>query len=192
MQAIRKHLTYANVMATMAVFLALGGSAWALSKHSVGARQLKKNAVTSAKLKKGAVTKAKIAKGAVNGAKIADASIGIGDVSASLHLLCRSGTSYLQGACIQDSPGSDTFANAMSSCRAAGGRLPSPSELLTLVARGVTIVHPTTTFEFTDSVSFDGTNQRDEEVDMGGSGAVSNALIGGSPHPYRCVFDPTG
>ena len=41
-------LTYADVMATIAVFLALGGGAYAalrLPRNSVGARQIKANAV---------------------------------------------------------------------------------------------------------------------------------------------------
>jgi hypothetical protein len=48
-------LTYANVMATMALFLALGGVGYAatkLPKDSVGTAQLKKGAVTPAKLSK--------------------------------------------------------------------------------------------------------------------------------------------
>ena len=84
----RGRLTYANVVATLALFIALGGGAIAasqLGKNSVGSRQLKKNAVTkakikknavtAAKIKKNAVTKAKIKNGAVNGSKIADGSV---------------------------------------------------------------------------------------------------------------------
>ena len=55
---IRSSLTYANVMATIAVFMALGGGAYAavkLPKNSVGSAQLKKNAVTSKKVKNGAL-----------------------------------------------------------------------------------------------------------------------------------------
>jgi hypothetical protein len=51
-------LTYANVMATFAVFLALGGGAYAatqLGKNSVGTRQLKDNAITGAKVKDGSL-----------------------------------------------------------------------------------------------------------------------------------------
>jgi hypothetical protein len=47
-------LTYANVVATVACFLALGGTTYAataLPAHSVGAHQLKSNAVTSPKVK---------------------------------------------------------------------------------------------------------------------------------------------
>jgi hypothetical protein len=54
MSRIRTGLTYANVMATIAVFLALGGGAYAafkLPKNSVGTKQLKANAVNSAKVK---------------------------------------------------------------------------------------------------------------------------------------------
>lgn len=79
MHQIRTRLTYANVMATIAVFLVLGGaSAFAagqLAKNSVGSKQLKKNSVTAAKIKKNAITKAKIKDGSVTGAKIADGSI---------------------------------------------------------------------------------------------------------------------
>src|SRR3954447_12385406 len=55
---IRSHLTYANVMATFAVFVVLGGGAYAatkLPKNSVGAAQIKKNAVTGAKVKNGSL-----------------------------------------------------------------------------------------------------------------------------------------
>jgi hypothetical protein len=55
---LRSGLTYANVIATLALFLALGGGAYAVSKlpkNSVGTPQLKKNAVRSGKVKNGAV-----------------------------------------------------------------------------------------------------------------------------------------
>jgi len=64
LKQIRKRLTYANVMSSLAVFLVLGGAtafaAGHLGKNTVGTKQLKKNAVTTAKIKKHAVTGAKI------------------------------------------------------------------------------------------------------------------------------------
>lgn len=63
MQKLRSRLTYANVIATLALFIALGGASYAaikLPKNSVGSRQLKKNSVTAAKIKKGAITGAKV------------------------------------------------------------------------------------------------------------------------------------
>ena len=50
---LRERLTYANVMATIAVFIALGGASYAaikLPKNSVGPREIKRNAVTLAKI----------------------------------------------------------------------------------------------------------------------------------------------
>lgn len=63
MTSLRAKLTYANVMATIAVFIALGGAGYAavkLPKNSVGTKQIKNNAVTAAKIKPGAVTGSKI------------------------------------------------------------------------------------------------------------------------------------
>jgi hypothetical protein len=76
---IRKRLTYANVMSSIAVFLVLGGAtalaAGQLGKNTVGSKQLKKNAVTTAKIKNGAVTGAKLRAGAVSGAALGAGSI---------------------------------------------------------------------------------------------------------------------
>jgi hypothetical protein len=69
MNAVRKRLTYANIVASVALFLALGGGAvWAAGK--IGTNKLKRNAVTAAKIKRNAVTGAKIRAGAVTGPKI--------------------------------------------------------------------------------------------------------------------------
>ncbi|HET7054559.1 MAG TPA: hypothetical protein VFI09_11660 [Solirubrobacterales bacterium] len=59
MKQIRKRLTYANVMSSIAVFLVLGGAtalaAGGLGKNTVGTKQLKKNAVVSSKVKDGSL-----------------------------------------------------------------------------------------------------------------------------------------
>jgi hypothetical protein len=75
---IRKRLTYANVMSSIAIFLVLGGAAFAatkLPKNSVGTKQIKKNAVTTAKIKKNAVTAAKIKAGAVSTAQLGNGAV---------------------------------------------------------------------------------------------------------------------
>lgn len=72
MRLSRPKLNYANVIATLALFVALGGVAVAagLPKNSVGQKQLKRGAVTAAKLKRGAVTSGKIAPRAVTAGKL--------------------------------------------------------------------------------------------------------------------------
>jgi hypothetical protein len=54
MARIRRHLTYANVIATLALFLAFGGGAYAaikLPKNSVTSKQIKNDSITSPKVK---------------------------------------------------------------------------------------------------------------------------------------------
>jgi hypothetical protein len=80
MRAVMRRLTYANVIATLALFLALGGGVvWAAGKvgpgklrpNSVSAGKIKRNAVTAAKIRPNAVTATKIRDGAVDFTKLA-------------------------------------------------------------------------------------------------------------------------
>ena len=82
---IRKRITYANVMSSIAVFLVLGGgAAYAAKKigsneikgNSITTGKIKKEAVSASKIKKNAVTTPKIANGAVTGAKLNLGTIG--------------------------------------------------------------------------------------------------------------------
>lgn len=71
MSTLRGKLTYANVTATLALFLVLAGGS------AIAAKQiLPKNTVGTAQIKNGAVTGAKIKDGAVAGAKVQVASLG--------------------------------------------------------------------------------------------------------------------
>jgi hypothetical protein len=68
MSRITRHLSYANVMASLALFLALGGISWAaatLPRDSVGAKQIKTNAVGSSEVKDRALTARDFAPGAL-------------------------------------------------------------------------------------------------------------------------------
>jgi hypothetical protein len=75
---MRPRLSFANVVSVLALFVALGGSAYAfqLGKNSVGSKQLKKNAVTTAKVKKEAITAAKVKKGTLTGSQINASTLG--------------------------------------------------------------------------------------------------------------------
>jgi hypothetical protein len=76
-------LTYSNVIATVALFVALGGAAIAagLPRHSVGARQLKHGAVTTAALRRGAVTNAKLGPRSVSAGKLSANAVGAGNLA---------------------------------------------------------------------------------------------------------------
>jgi hypothetical protein len=105
-------LTYANVMATIAVFIALGGVGYAatkLPKNSVGTKQLKKNAVTTAKIKKNAVTTAKIKNDAVTGAKVNEGTLGTVPTANLANSIPPAENTHLVGA-----PGQPGFENGSS------------------------------------------------------------------------------
>jgi hypothetical protein len=76
--AVRNRLTYSNVIATMALFIALGGAAVAatqLPRNSVGTKQLKRGAVTSVKLAKKSVTNGKLGPSAVGPGNIGNGAV---------------------------------------------------------------------------------------------------------------------
>jgi len=63
MKSVRRHLSYANVISTVCLFVLLGGGAYAAARlpaKSVGTAQLKTGAVTAAKIKDGTITGAKV------------------------------------------------------------------------------------------------------------------------------------
>lgn len=71
---IRGRLTYSNVIATIALFLAIGGGAFAasaLKKNSVKSKQIAPKAVKSADIARGAVKTDKLANKSVTAAKLA-------------------------------------------------------------------------------------------------------------------------
>jgi hypothetical protein len=59
MRRVRDRLSYGNVVATLALFIALGGTSYAvtqLPRNSVGAPQIKRAAVTASELRRNAVS----------------------------------------------------------------------------------------------------------------------------------------
>jgi hypothetical protein len=106
MRTPRPKLTYANVVSTLALFLALsGGAVWAankvtskqigkgavktknLAKGAVKTKNLAKNAVKKKNLAKNAVTTAKLAKGAVKSAKLADGAVNFAKLAAGTNVI---------------------------------------------------------------------------------------------------------
>lgn len=81
MNTLKRHLSAANVLSCMALFIALGGTAYAavkLKPNQVKAVNIAKQAVTNAKLKTQAVTSGKIKNGGV-----VNADLGAGAVTSS-------------------------------------------------------------------------------------------------------------
>ena len=143
---IRSSLTYGNVMATIAVFLALGGGAYAAFKlptNSVGAKQIKANAVTSKKVRNGSLLagdfKAGQLRAGPQGPK-GDTGPSTGAAGGALTgnypnpaLACPPATKHQGGSCVEltDRAAAD-WATAADTCAAAGRRLGTPAEVWAL------------------------------------------------------------
>lgn len=93
-RTLGQHLSYANVMATLAVFVALGGGAYAataLPRDSVGREQLRRHAVSRTELARDAVRTHKIIQGAVTRSRLS------AGVRARLDRLAVAGPPGVQG-----------------------------------------------------------------------------------------------
>ena len=106
LRAFASRLSYANVMSTLAVFIALGGSSYAISR--IDGNQLKTRSVSGKKLKRNTLGGATIKEsrlGRVRRAGRADRADTLqGFVPGQFKLACAAGTKYVSGVCIERSP----------------------------------------------------------------------------------------
>jgi hypothetical protein len=105
MSQLRRHLSYANVMATVAAFVALGGTSYAvvsLPRNSVGSRQIRSGAVGGSELKARSV----------QSKHIRDRSIALRDLSLGARSALR-GAQGAQGPQGPQGPGAATYGVAV-------------------------------------------------------------------------------
>jgi hypothetical protein len=85
LKQLSKHLTFANAISCIALFVALSGAAYAatttLAKKAVKTQNLANGAVTTLKLKGGSVTTLKLKNGSVTGPKIGPGAVGSGAIA---------------------------------------------------------------------------------------------------------------
>ncbi len=77
----KRRVGYAEVIATLALFISLGGGAWALAKNSVDSRAIENGSVRSQELKDDDVRGADIEANAVTGSAVADGAVGAAEVA---------------------------------------------------------------------------------------------------------------
>ena len=132
MSRIRNKLTYANVMATAAVFIALGGSSYAAL--TITGRDVKNNSLTSRDLKRNTLGGTRIKESKLGTVPRARNAARVGGLSATRLLLrCPSGTLPAVGTCVETSPrAAIPYGNAAGECARASTCLlytsPSPRD----------------------------------------------------------------
>jgi hypothetical protein len=126
---LRQQLTYSNVMATVAVFIALGGTSYAALQ--ISGSQIKNRSIAGKKLKRDTLGGTRIKEsrlGTVPRARNAE-RVG-GKSAAQLAVSCPAGTIAFMAGCIERTSRPPTiYSGAADGCEAAGRRLPTHQEL---------------------------------------------------------------
>jgi hypothetical protein len=194
-EPLRRHLSYANVMATVAVFIALGGSSYAALKitgadvrnGSLSNRDLKRNTLDGTRIMESRLSKVPRAR---NADRLSGVSV------ARLLVRCPSGTVPVSDVCVETSARAPLpYGTAAVACEGVdrnttpGRRLPSHDELMTAIGEPGVILAPGG--ELTRNV-YPGSNGRVDVLyvtDAGGSVAITPNTAAGAK-AFRCVADP--
>ena len=143
---VRARLTYANVVATLALFLALGGVSYGalrirsahLVNNSVRTQDLRNNDIRSKDIRNRTIVGRDILTSTVTGLQVRETSLGKvpdadkldGQESVTFRDRCPEGTLLHAGACFETSPRTAaTLRTAARTCGAASRRLPLWTEL---------------------------------------------------------------
>jgi hypothetical protein len=204
MNRIRPQLTYANVVATLALFIALGGSSYAaltitgkdVRNRSLTYKDLKRNTLGGTRIKESRLDTVPRARTAT---RLAGFAGGIKDnyTAADLLATCLDGTLPAANTCFEAAPrAAEPFSGAARVCGQLGApfgfrrRLPDLSELKSLVGDGRFQI--AAEGELTSTVSAAGPNQL-AVLTMAPDGTTNTApdTFEGR-RPFRCVADPLG
>jgi hypothetical protein len=196
---LRPHLTYANVMATIAVFVAIGGTSYAavskltgkdLRAHSLTARNFHKNSVTGAAVRESTLSVVPHA---------ADADHLDGATAEAFLVRCPEGTLGVADTCIETQAHPPAyFSAALHECAAIesqpgglGRRLPTYDELSAALTHSEIAL--SAGGELTSQVYLSASAPGQVEallVTTPTGGVALTPDNAADPHPYRCVVDP--
>jgi len=194
---VRRKLSYANVMSTAAVFIALGGTSYAtlqltgrdVRDGSLTGRDLQRNSLGSKPIKESRL-------GLVPHARNADRLNGV--TAARLLVRCPNGTVAVSDVCVEASSRPPApYGLAAVACETVdrrqtpGRRLPNHDELMTAIGDyGITLA---TGGELTRNVYPSATDSGGLDVlvitDPGGRVALTSNTAAGAK-AFRCVTDP--
>ena len=200
---LRQRLTYANIMATVAVFIALGGSSYAalqidsgdIANNSVRGVDVRNRTLSDRDVKRNGLTGRSIRESRLERVPRARDADRLGGLAAAdLRLKCPDGTFLIADVCVETTPRpAVNFGAAMAACataeptRSPGRRLPTYGELQTALG-GVQLAPGG---EFTAEVY--PSSARPGDVDSlvvntqgGGVEVVASSVA----RAFRCVTDP--
>jgi hypothetical protein len=195
---LRERLSYANVVATLALFVALGGSSYAAL--TITGKQVRDRSLTGKDLKRNSLNGRQIREARLDTVPRARNAARVGGLTAQQLLLkCPAGTLPAADVCVETTPRPPaTYDTALRTCaltdstRTPGRRLPTHAELrraFDFDALGAIAAGGELTGEVYPSAARPGqldvlymTNE------LGAVGLVEDRA--GGEKPFRCVLDP--
>ena len=210
---LRNRVTYANVTATLALFIALGGTSYAVlhvgsddvTDNSLRSRDVRNNTIRSRDLHERTIKAGDVRRNTLGPGVIKESALGLvpraaeadrvgGTTAEELRLKCPANTVVKAGACIETAErGPADFLGAIDRCN-QGGRALVTMPQLDLFARSS---GPLPQAEWTSSVyrnPANGPNPFDEleTVLLSGTGSVGyERVYQAVQHPFRCVALPS-
>jgi hypothetical protein len=157
---LRARLTYANVVATLALFLALGGASYAavrvgsrqIVNNSVRTQDLRNNDIRSQDIRNRTIRGGDILTNTITGRQVRESTLDSvpdadklgGAAASSYRVSCPAGTLRWAGGCMEAAARAPaTFNVAARTCGLIGRRLPQPDELSSFSQQpGVTLASP--------------------------------------------------
>jgi hypothetical protein len=191
---LRQRLTYANVMSTLAVFIALGGSSYAALK--ISGRNIDNRSIPAKKLKRNSLTGREVRESRLNVpfARNADRLDGLS--AAELRIRCPGDTFPTADVCVERTPRpAQAYGSAVIACLSVGTpagpgrRLPTHGELQAALGAVPLAAGGELTSDVYPSATDPGRLDVLYVTDKVGSVALTPNKFEGSK-AFRCVADP--
>jgi len=192
---LRDKLSYANVVATLALFVALGGSSYAAI--TIGGKNIRNGSISGKDIKRNTLGTRQVKESRLGTVRQALNAQRVGGVDPERFLVqCPEGTLPAATACVEVNPRpAASFGVAANTCgftdvqTATGRRVPTYSELRRALQYQQITLAPGG--ELTSSVSAQANGTLDVTYITDESGTVSSVPSDGNfPKPYRCAADP--
>lgn len=210
----RPQITYGNVVGTLALFVALGGTGYAaitigsqqIKDNSVRSRDIRNNDVRGKDIRKGTIAGSDVGRNRLGGRAVKESSLGtvpraadaaaLGGVTADqLRVRCPADTFLAGAGCVERAQrGPSSFDAALSTCAQLKRRLPAPDELAAVLKNNTdqaAFAGPEFVSDFFRLPDAGGTSTRVRVMVMTTAGGISDmedvAPTADNPRRFRCV-----
>jgi hypothetical protein len=191
---LRQRLTYANVMSTLAVFIALGGSSYAALR--ISGRNIENRSIPAEKLKRNSITGREVRESRLNVPFARNAGRLGGLTEAELRVRCPEDTFPTADVCVERTPRpAQAYGSAVIACLSVGTpagpgrRLPTHGELMAALGGVELAPGGELTSHVYPSASDPGRLDVLYVTDKIGSVALTADKFEGAK-AFRCVADP--